>query len=66
MRRFAEGAPELTTEVGARKAGRPGQVVNAKRLRVACIDQIPGPQQVALSRNDMHQGPVSPDNLQYG
>jgi hypothetical protein len=60
MRRLAEGTPELTAEMGARKAGRAGQVGDAERFRVAGIDQIPGPQQVTLRRNETHPASVSP------
>src|SRR5882757_2566023 len=48
MRRLAEGTPELTAEVRARKTRRPRQIGDAERLRVAGIDQIPGPQQMTL------------------
>ena len=54
MRRLAEGTPELTAEVGARKAGLACQVGDVERLRIAGIDQIPGPQQVTLRRNETH------------
>lgn len=54
MRRLAEGTSELTAEMRGRKAGRPGQVGNGERLGVAGIDQIPGPQQVTLRRDETH------------
>ena len=44
MRRLAENASELTTEMGARESGRTSEVADIKRLRVARIDQVPGPQ----------------------
>jgi hypothetical protein len=55
MRRLAEGPPELTAEMRAREAGRTSQIGDTERLRVARVDQIPGPQQVTLSRHNTHR-----------
>ena len=55
MRRLAEDASELAAEMGAREAGRASEVADVERLRVARIDQVPGPQQVTLRRNNTHQ-----------
>jgi hypothetical protein len=54
MRRLAESTPELTAEMSAREAGRTSQVGDIEWLRVASVDQIPGPQQVTLRRNNTH------------
>jgi hypothetical protein len=48
MGRLAESASELSAEMGAREAGRTSEVVDTKRLCVARIDQVPGPQEVTL------------------
>ena len=40
---LAESAPELTAEVGGRKARSASEVADIQRLRVASIDQVPGP-----------------------
>ncbi len=55
MRRLAESAFELSAEMGAREAGGTSKVVDTKRLCVARIDQVPGPQEVALRRNNAHR-----------
>ena len=52
VRRLAEGAPELAAEVRAREAGRAGQVVDAERLEVARVGEVPGAQQVAGGRDE--------------
>ena len=55
MRRLAESASELTTEMRAREACGTSQVVDIEWLGVGRIDQVPGPQEVALGRNDAHR-----------
>jgi hypothetical protein len=48
MRRLAEHTAELAAEVGTRKTGRASQIGDIERGRVTSIDQIPGPQEMAL------------------
>src|SRR3954451_12190568 len=54
VRRLAEGTPELAAEVGAREAGGAGEVVDAERLEVARVGQVPGPQEVPRGRGECH------------
>ena len=60
MRRLAEGAPELATEVGARQPGGVGQVVDPERLEVAGVGQVLRAQQVAGGRDEGRRQIVSP------
>ena len=55
MWRLAEGTPELAAEVGPREPRGGGQVVDAERLEVAGIGDIPGSQQVAGRRDEHHR-----------
>jgi hypothetical protein len=48
VRRLAECAPELATEVRAREPGGAGEIVDIERLRVRRIDEVAGSQQVTL------------------
>ena len=59
MRRFAESAAKLATEVGAREAGTPGEVVYPEWLRVAGVGKILGPQQMAFGRSEDHAGSIA-------
>ena len=54
VRRLAEGAPELAAEVGAREAGGAGHVLDAERLGVAGVGQVPGAQQMAGGGDERH------------
>ena len=47
VRRLAEGAAKLAAEVGARKPGRPGEVIDTQRLTVAGVGEVPGAEQMA-------------------
>jgi hypothetical protein len=54
VRRLAEGTAELAAEVGAREAGRDGEVIHAQRLEVSGVGQVLGAQQVAGGRSEDH------------
>jgi hypothetical protein len=54
VRRLAEGAAELAAEVGAREAGRAGEVVHVERLEVARVREVLGAQQMAGRRDEGH------------
>jgi hypothetical protein len=54
MRRLAESAPELATEMRARKTCGAGQVLDAERFVVAGVDEVSRTQEVTLGRDDAH------------
>ncbi len=54
MRGLAEGAAELTAEVGAREPGRRGEVLDPERLRVTSVGEVLGAEQVPGRRSERH------------
>jgi hypothetical protein len=40
--RLAEGGAELSAEVGAREAGRAGEILHSERLEVARVGEVLG------------------------
>ena len=59
MRRFAENATKLATEVGAREAGTLREFIYPEWLRVAGVGKILGPQQMAFGRGEDHAGSIA-------
>src|SRR4051812_22628883 len=59
VRRLAEGTPELAAEVGAREAGGAGEVVDAERLEVARVGQVPGSQEVPGGWDEWHSSSIA-------
>src|SRR3954447_7264592 len=59
VRRLAEGTPELAAEVGARQAGGAGEVVDAERLEVARVGEVPGSQEVPGGWDEWHSSSIA-------
>ena len=66
MRRLAKHTAELATEVEARETGGASQGADIEWLGVTSIDQIPGPQQMAFRRHDIHAGSIATRGCQTG
>ena len=54
VRRFAEGSPKLAAEVGARKSGGAGQILNSQGLDVVGVSDVFRTEQVAGRRGVDH------------
>src|SRR5205823_6121749 len=54
VRRFAEGSPKLTAEMGAGEPGGASEVVHVERLEIARVRQVLGAEQMAGGRDEGH------------
>src|SRR5215218_1036002 len=52
---LAEGAAELAAEVGLREPGGAGEILDLKRLVIARVGQVLGPEEMAGGRYESHE-----------
>src|SRR5262249_38117701 len=60
VRRLAEGAPELATEMGTRQARGMRQVVHVERFEIAAVGRVLRAKQVACRRDEGHASSIAP------